>query len=234
LSTQALSGKRIGLWLGNSGVPEVDAITQTMQETLVRLGATVTDVELPGLDTASADEFAALLVEFKHDINAYLAGLPGTHPADLAGLIRFNRAHAKKEMPYFKQEIFESAQATSGDLTDPDYRANRAAATAAAQNAIDATLTDHNLDAIVAPTNGPPWLTVLGSGDSVVISSSSPAAIAGYPNLTVPAGFIDGALPIGVSFFGARFSEPTLLEIGYAFEQATLARVRPKFLTTLP
>ena len=116
-------------------------------------------------------------------------------------------------MPFFGQEIFELAQATSGDLTDPAYVAQRAAATTAARNAIDAHARRHRLDAIIAPTNGPAWVTNLETGDDFTASSAppAPAAVSGYPNVTVPAGFARGALPLGMSFFGGRLSEPTLI-----------------------
>src|SRR5262249_62406112 len=205
--------------------------------TLRSLGATVIDnVDLPGLDDAFNNEFPALLVEFKHDINAYLAATPGQHPADLQGLIDFDNAHADIEMPFFQQEIFELAQATSGDETDPTYIAQRTTATTAARNAIDSALAANNLDAIVAPTNGPAWVTNHTTGDDFTnfVSASGPAAIAGYPDLTVPAGYADGRLPIGVSFFGRACSEPQLIEMGFAVEHATSGRGAPSFLPTLP
>ena len=139
-------------------------------------------------------------------------------------------------MPFFQQEIFDLAQATNGDLTDPTYLQERATATGGARNAIDSALAANHLDAIVAPTNGPAWVTNHQTGDDFTnfVSASAPAAIAGYPDLTVPAGYVDGGvLPIGMSFFGTAFSEPTLIAMGYAFEQATHARQAPTFLTTL-
>jgi amidase len=238
LDPHALQGKRIGVWRGGGDVADVNAVTDASIAVLRAQGATVVDdIDLPGLDDAFNNEFPALLVEFKHDINAYLAATPGQHPADLAGLIDFNIQHADIEMPFFKQEIFDAAQATSGDLTDPTYVQQRTTATAAARHAIDSALAADDLDAIVAPTNGPAWVTNHQTGDTFdeFVSASGPAAVAGYPNLTVPAGYAaDGQLPIGMSFFGTAFSEPSLIAMGYAFEQATHARRAPAFLPTLP
>ena len=236
LNSHALRGKRIGVWRGGGDVADVNAITDAAIATLRAQGATVIDnIDLPGLLDAETAEFPALLVEFKHDINAYLAGTPGPHPADLAGLIDFDNQHAAVEMPFFQQEIFDLAQATNGDLTDPTYLQERAAATNGARHAIDAALAADHLDAIVAPTNGPAWVTNHQTGDDFTnfVSASAPAAIAGYPDLTVPAGHVDGVLPIGISFFGTAYSEPKLISMGYAFEQATHARKAPTFLPTL-
>jgi amidase len=238
LDANALRGKRIGVWRAEGDVAEVNAVTDAAIAKLRAQGATVIDnIDLPGLDDAFNNEFPALLVEFKHDINAYLAATPGQHPADLEGLINFDIQHADIEMPFFKQEIFDLAQATNGDLTDPTYIQERTTATTAARNAIDTALAANDLDAIVAPTNGPAWVTNLQTGDDFTnfVSASGPAAVAGYPDLTVPAGYADnGQLPIGMSFFGTAFSEPSLIAMGYAFEQATHARRAPAFLPTLP
>jgi amidase len=238
LNKNSLKGKRIGIWRGGGDVADVNAVTDAAIATLRSRGATVIDnIDLPGLDDAFNNEFPALLVEFKHDINAYLAATPGTHPADLQGLIDFNNQNAAIEMPFFQQEIFDLAQATNGDETDPTYIQERTTATTAARNAIDSALAANHLDAIVAPTNGPAWVTNHATGDDFTnfVSASGPAAIAGYPDLTVPAGYADGGvLPIGMSFFGTAFSEPSLIAMGYAFEQATHARRAPTFLPTLP
>ena len=143
------------------------------------------------------NEFPALLNEFKHDINAYLADPGGTHPADPPGPDRFDNAHAATEMPFFQQEIFDLSQTFSGDLTDPDYLAQRALATNSARQSIDQTMADLHLDAIAAATNSPAWVTTLGQGDNFVFGSSGPAAVAGYPNISVPMGF-SGELPVGI------------------------------------
>jgi amidase len=234
LRPHALRGARIGVWRDVTGgrTPETDAAFDDAVRQLRRLGATTVEITIPHLDVVDENEFPALLTEFKHDINAYLAATPGPHPADLAGLIEFNRVHAEVEMPFFGQELFEAAQATSGDLTDPDYRRTRAAATGAAQRGLDETLRTHDLDAIAAPTNSPAWRTTLGSGDAFLFGSSSPAAVSGYANVTVPMAYA-GPLPLGISFMGGRFSEPALLAIAHAYERATTVRQPPRFLPTI-
>lgn len=230
LDPDALQGKRIGVWRLAGASAEVDQIVEASVTALREAGATVVDVDLPFQDEAGAAEFPALLAEFKNDINGYLAATPGSHPADLAGLIDFNIADPV-ELKYFDQDIFEQAQA-SPPVTDPSVVEARQTATTLQRRAIDETLAAFDLDAIMAPTNSPAWKTTLGEGDAFVLGSSSPAAVSGYPNLSVPAGFA-GELPVGVSFFGGRWDEAGLIQIGYAFEQATMARQAPEYLPTV-
>jgi amidase len=235
LSPNGLRGKRIGLWIDGTGAdasPETLAVLNQAKAAIERLGGTVVTIQMPFQDEAGALETPALELEFKHDINAYLAARPGNHPKTLAGLIAFNQAHAAEELQFFGQEIFEEAQATSGDETDPAYLQQRATLTGLQRRAIDETLAGQHLDAIMAATNSPAWVTTLGQGDAFSVGSSSPAAVSGYPSITVPAGF-SGPLPVGVSFIGPRFGEAKLIKLAFAFEKGTQVRQPPKFIPTI-
>lgn len=231
----ALKGARIGLWRqGNFGSsPETDAIMERTIAKMKSLGASIVDPANVPIDAAYKPENTALLFEFKHDIAAYLmAHTTSRYPKTLQDLINFDNAHKAREMKYFGQEIFLQSQAT-GTLSDPTYIKARKDATSIARHAIDDTMTKYHLDAIIAPTNSPAWTTDLINGDHFLVGSSSPAAISGYPSITVPAGY-SFHLPVGVSFIGSRWDEPKLIALSFAWEQATHIRQAPRFLKTVP
>ena len=222
LDPAALAGARLGVWRAASADAGV-AIEAVLDAAVARLrgcGADVRDpAEMPGAGQIEGPEFTAMLHEFKHDLNRYLGGLPGTHPATLAELITFNERNGRTVLARFGQEIFERAQACSGDPADPEFIAARADATRLARAALDEPLTAGRLDAVVALTASPAWLTDYVLGDHDVFHTSTPAAVAGYPSVTVPAGEVAG-LPVGLSFTGPPGSEPRLVALAYAFEQA--------------
>jgi amidase len=167
-----------------------------------------------------------LLYEFKADIEAYFES--SAAPFDtLAEIIAFNEAHASSVMPVFGQEIFLEAE-RKGPLTDEAYLTALADSKRIATEGLDGAMDEHDLDALIAITNGPAWMIDHVNGDSFGIGSSSLAAISGYPSITVPAGFVSG-LPIGLSFIGKPWNEKQLIEIAYAFEQATAVRQAPEF-----
>jgi len=229
LDGNALAGARLGVW--RDGSRDADARTTAVLERALALlreaGAELVDpVELPGAAEINEPEFAALTHEFKHDLNAYLADLRGTHPADLAGLIKYNTQYAGTVLAHFGQEHFERAEATTGDLGEPGYQAARAEASRRAKESLDGPLAAHRLDAIVSLTASPAWLTDYVLGDHDVFHTSSPSAVAGYPAVTVMAGNVSG-LPVGLSFLGPPWSEPALIALAHAFEQAAPPRLVP-------
>ena len=235
LDPNGLKGARIGVVHPRS--LDRNPLTKAMlAESLAAMkgaGATIVD---PVKDLAEGktgeSEFAVLLYELKADLNRYLADLGPKAPVHtLKEVIEFNERHRDRVMPYFGQEIFLQAEA-KGPLTEPAYK--KALATCRLHSrklGIDAMLAQHKLDALVAPTGGPAWLIDLVNGDSETGGSSSLAAVAGYPSITVPASFVFG-LPLGISFIGKAWSEGALIKLAYAFEQATKARKAPRFLAT--
>lgn len=235
LDPARLRGARLGVVRSQFGRhPGVDAVIEAALVTLRAGGAVLVDpVELDVAEAAQEAELEVLLYELKAALPGWLAEFAPHAPiSTLADVIAWNERHAELEMPWFGQELFEQAQ-SHGALSEPAYlEALAASQRAAREEGIDRALAEHDLDAVVAPTGGPAWLSDLVNGDNYGGSFSTPAAIAGYPHLTVPAGFVHG-LPVGLSFVGPRWSEPLLLGLGYAFEQATRARRAPTFVPTL-
>lgn len=229
LNPNALRGARIGVWRQSGLDPDVDRVVRQSVQTLRSRGATVVDVDMPFQDAVNQNEFPALIVEFKRDLEKYLAARPGK-PDTIAELIDFNK-NDPVELSRFGQEILE-ASAAAPPTTDPTYRQQREIATTSAQRSINETMARFHLDAIVSPTNSPAWKTDYAAGDTFILGSSTPAAVAGYPNISVPAGFA-GPLPIGVSFFAGRWSDATILSLAAAFERAQPARRAPQFIPSI-
>jgi amidase len=234
LDANGLKGARIGVQRKSFGFN--DAVDKLMNEgidAIKRLGATIVDpADIPTQGKFDDTELEVLLYEFKADLNKYLASLGPSAPVhSLKEIIDFNEKNRPRELPYFGQDIMIKAQA-KGPLTEKKYL------DALAKNhlmsrtqGIDAVMTRKKLDAIIAPTGGPPWPTDLANGDHFTGGYSTASAVAGYPHITVPAGYVFG-MPVGISFFGRAWSEPNLIKFAYAFEQATKARRSPKFLPT--
>jgi amidase len=234
LDANGLSGAKIGVARNYAGFHDaVDAVFATALDAIKRQGATLIDpADVPNKEQFSSPELTVLLYELKADLNAYLARLGPSAPVKtLAEVIAFNEKNRGREMPYFGQDLFVKAEA-KGPLTSYEYLEALAKCRRLARTeGIDAVMDKHQLDALVAPTLGPACLTDLASGDRWLGESSTAAAVAGYPSVTVPVGFVFG-LPVGLSFFGRPWSESTLLKLGYAYEQATKARKPPRFLPT--
>jgi amidase len=234
LDANGLKGARIGVHRKGFGFNDaVDKLMNDSIDIIKRHGATVVDpADIPTQGKFDDSELEVLLYEFKADLNSYLASLGQRGPVkSLKEIIDFNEQYRDREMPYFGQDLFVKAQA-KGPLTDKAYR------DALAKNhrlsrkeGIDAVMDKNKLDALIAPTGGPPWPTDWVNGDHFTGGYSTASAVAGYPHITVPAGYIFG-LPVGISFFGRAWSEPNLIKYAYAFEQATKARRSPQFLPT--
>lgn len=235
LQSTALQGKRLGIVrkLVDGYDTETKALFDQSLAILIAQGATVVDqIDLPYLEELDKDELTVLLYEFKADLNAYLAKAPtSVKTRTMADVIAFNKQHADTVMPYFAQELMEQAQA-KGKLSDAAYRqASARIKLRAGKQGIDAVLKKYKLDALIAPTTSTAWLIDYKAGDVLEGSSSSPAAIAGYPHLTVPMGQVRG-LPVGLSLFAGAWSDAKLLSMGYAFEQARPALSAPSLATT--
>jgi amidase len=235
LDPNGLKGARVGVARKFFGFhPAVDRLMDASLDTIKRSGAEL--IDLPDFFNASQveeSELEVLLYEFKADLNAYLAGLGDKfRTLTLKDLIDFNEKNRNREMATYGQEIFLKAE-TKGPLTDKAYlqaleKNHRLTRT----EGIDAVMTKHKLDAIVSPTTGPASVIDQLTGEKYLGSTTTLAAVAGYPHITVPAGFVS-ELPVGISFFGRAWSEPTLIKLAFAFEQATKVRKPPKFLPTL-
>ncbi len=234
LDPNGLRGARLGAARRFFGFnASVDRVIDGCIAQMRQQGAEIIDpIDYPANEGLDNSELEVLLYEFKADVNAYLKTRSSLRVKSLSDIIAFNEERRSEEMPYFEQDLMIKAEA-KGPLTESAYK------DALARNhrltrdeGIDAVMSKYRLDAIVAPSNGPAWLTDLVTGDHVSGGCSQPTAIAGYPHITVPAGFVHG-LPVGISFFGPAWSEPTLLRIAYAFEQATKKRRTPRFLPTV-
>jgi amidase len=234
LKEDGLKGKRIGI--ASQMLPsneKVKALFVAAVDTLKSKGAEIVEeVEFEGNRKWGRPSYQVLLYEFKADLNKYLQEHPNAPVKSMAEIIEFNKNNADTEMPWFDQEIFIEAQG-KGDLTTEEYlTALKESKKWAGKEGIDKVMKEHKLDAIIAQTNGPAWSIDWVNGDNFSGGSSSPAAISGYPNITVPMGFVKG-LPLGISFFGKAWTEPKLIEIAYAFEQATKHRKAPGFKKSL-
>jgi amidase len=230
-----LKGARIGVARKYFGFSDaVDALMEQSLDAMKQQGAILIDpADIETLGKFDESELLVFMYELKADLNAYLANLGPSAPVrTLKDIIDFNDRNRQKEMPYFGQDLFLKAEA-KGPLTEKAYLdALEKNHQLARTEGIDATMDKYHLDAIVAPTGGPAWITDLVNGDHVAGGSSNAAAVAGYPNINVTAGFISG-LPVGISFFGRAWSEPTLIRLAFAFEQVTKARQAPRFLSTI-
>ncbi len=225
----SLRGKRIGLWRLPSLGTDVDALMTRTAARLRAAGAQVVEVTPPYQARLAELEFPALLSEFHRDIDAYLASRNG--PRDLAGLIEFNRTHPAERSCFAGQELFEQALAAPS-TTDPCHRAMRAELKDLSRRSVDETMAAHGLDAIASPTNPPAWTTDRVRGDNDVIPSSTPAAVAGCPSLSVPAGFV-GELPVGLLPTTGDHQDAELLSLGAAVEQRLDARRAPRYLPSV-
>jgi len=198
-----------------------------------RAGAEIVDpADIPTIGRFDDSEMTVFLYELKVDLGTYLAHRPGSSVKSLKDVIEFNERNRGREMPYFGQDIFLKSE-QKGPLSTREYLDALALNHQLSRvEGIDLVMDKFKLDALVAPTAGPAWLTDLINGDHAAGNSSSAAAVAGYPNINVTAGYLWG-LPVGISFFGRAWSEPTLLKIAYSFEQLTKARQKPRFLPTI-
>jgi amidase len=234
LDSNGLKGARIGVHRKGFGFNDaVDKLMGDCLDIMKKRGAVIVDpADIPTQGKFDDSELEVLLYEFKADLNSYLASLGPRAPVkSLKEIIDFNEQYRDREMAYFGQDLFIKAQA-KGPLTDKAYRDALAKdQRMSRKEGIDFVMDKNKLDALIAPTGGPAWTTDWVNGDHFTGGYSTASAVAGYPHITVPAGYVFG-LPVGISFFGRAWSEPTLIKFAYAFEQATKARRAPQFLPT--
>jgi amidase len=235
LDPGGLQGARIGIprEVFYEYSPPAARVAEQAIEALRAAGAEVVDpADIPGAREMAGftgeRELEVLLYELKHDLDAYLAERGDRRIRSLADVIAYNEVHADTELRHFGQEFLVAAQA-KGPLTDPAYlEALASNRRLSREQGVDKVLQERNLDALLVPTSSPPWTIDLVNGDHVLGEGSTPAALAGYPAVSVPAGYADG-LPVGITFFGTAWSEPALIRLAYAFEQATKVRRPPRF-----
>jgi amidase len=234
LDANGLRGARIGVARKYFGFNDaVDKLMNHLIGEIIAAGAVIVDpADLESHGKFDETEMVVLMYELKTDLNRYLASRPDAQVRNLADVISFNEKNQSREMPYFGQDLFLKAQ-DMGPLTEKGYIAAVAAnRSLAREHGIDGVMDKFHLDALLAPTGGPAWIIDLVNGDHAVGGSSNAAAVAGYPNINVPAGFVFG-LPVGISFFGRAGSEPQLLKLAYGFEQTVKARKPPQLLPSI-
>ncbi|MFZ1806758.1 MAG: amidase [Cyclobacteriaceae bacterium] len=232
LKEDGLKGKRIGLYMAPMGRNnKVDVVMNKAIDFIKSQGAEIVEIPKIGIDELGRWSFEVMLFEYKDGLNKYFKSLgPNAKIKSLEDLIAFNKADSV-ELQFYNQRYLEMALEKSG-LDSDEYRQTlEKMLRGSREEGIDRVMNEHKLDAIIAPTGGPAWKTDWTNGDSGHVGSSSPAARSGYPNITLPMGFIEG-LPVGISFFGRAWSEPLLLEMAYAYEQGTKHRKAPQFLNT--
>lgn len=234
LKEDGLQGKRLGFFTGPMGINyKVDDLMYEAVEYMKSQGAEVVEIERIADDEVGEQSFQVMLYEYKDGLNKYFASLgPDAPVQNVKDLIAFNEADSV-ELAFYNQKYLEMAQEKESLSSETYQETLTKMLQGSRQNGIDRVMDAHNLDAIIAPTGAPAWKTDHINGDSYILGSSSPAARAGYPNISVPMGFV-GELPVGISFFGRAWSEPVLLEIAFAYEQGTQHRRAPKFLVTDP
>jgi amidase len=235
LTSTSLQGLRLGVMRPLSGYhPGTDAVFQQTLASLEKAGAVLVEIRtMDSLSDIGKNEFAVLLSELIHGLDAYLADTSkAVKTRSLAELIAFNREHAAAEMPYFGQDLFETAQRSSG-LQSADYQRALANSGKAARTRLDGLLAQYAVAALVAPSGSPAWTTDLLNGDHYLGSASTLPAVAGYPHLTVPMGVVHG-MPVGISIITGQWQDSKALQIGHAIEQATKARQTPRYLQSIP